>query len=334
MKQGRIPSNQVRGFRMVDQRTLTADNQQFVIDLPRGPAIERVVMDIRGTINNSVAWTAVRTLAPLHLFKRIDWVLNGNITLHSASGIGTYLANGLLNRAYPKLVPPAGAGTGAQTIGATIFLDRISPDMVRPKDAVLKTDEGVTQNQLRVTMGAIGDFYTGSGTSAYTTVTVTTYTQDYQEAPDQTGRTPDPLYYLKFSEQQVVYSATGTNQITRISTGNRLRALAIRQEISGDGSDSNISFVRLIRGGDTRISVPVNVLQSLNEVAQLAAPSIRPAGAYYLDLGNPGMWAARYSEMWPLPSNADVQMISDVAVAPVTLRIMQIEGIDLQRAAS
>ncbi len=339
MKTGRIPSNQVRGFRLIDQRAIISDNSQFNIDLPRGPAIERCILDVRGTINITVAFTANRTLAPVQFFKRLDWVLNGNITLHSVSGIGAWLSNAVMNRAPMLLTPAASVGIGTPTVQATISLDRISPDMFRPKDSVLKTDEGVTQNQLRVTMGAISDTMTGAGTANYlggTVLTVTTFTQDYQEAPDANGRTPDPLYYWKFSEQQAVFAATGNNQITRISTGNRLRMLIIRQEVAGDGSDANVNFCRLIRGGDTRISVPVNVLQALNQMSNLGGipGTTRPAGMYVLDLGNPGMWAARYSEAWPLPSNADVQMVSDIATANLTLRIVQIEGVDLQRGAS
>lgn len=329
MKNGRIPSNQVRGWRQVQAFTITADNQQLTIDLPRGPAIETVAIRISGTFNVGTLFTAVRTLAPLHLFRRLDWVLNGNITLDSVSGIGAYLTQSLTRRRLTAITPPASAAVGAKSIDAIVYLDRVLLDMFRPKDSVLKTDEGVTQNQLRVQMGALADMFTGAGAATYTSLTATVLVQDYQEAPNQSGRTPDPLYYIKRSEQIVNFPNTGNGQLVRISTGNRLRALIMRQEISGDGSNGNVSAMRLVRGGDTRVSSDVPILQAFNQYQ--FGGDVVPAGVVALDLGNPGMPDARYSEFWPLPSNADVQLQCDIATANTALRIVQLEGVDLAR---
>ena len=131
MKAGQIPSNQVRGWRRVFQVTLTADNQTYQVDLPRGPGLEQamIVLDgtiyaiggttigldklvLDGTFNVTTLYTAVRGLSPLQLLRRVDWRLNGNITLDSLSGIGAFMANALTSgRGGDAPLAPASAAT-------------------------------------------------------------------------------------------------------------------------------------------------------------------------------------------------------------------------------
>jgi len=333
MKSGRIGSNQVRGWRRVQQVALTADNQTFQVDLPRGPAIEESMIIVDGTINVSVAFTTVRGLAPSHYLRRVDWRLNGNITLDALSGVGAYLASGITSRNIDGLTAPASAGTGAKTIRGIWRLPRIFQDMFRPKDSVLKTDENVTTNQLVIQWGQLADFFTGAGTATYTALTMYVMIRDYQEEADNKGFTPRPLYYWKRSEQILAFAATGNNQPFRVNTGNRLRLLLCRFETAGEGADNIITGARILRSGDTRMDLPQPVWQEESRLSGfnfIGAMSGFP-GIYVADFGNPGMMGARYSECWPVPSNADVQMLFDVATASTAVRIVTIEGVDLQQ---
>lgn len=334
MKSGRVPSNQVRGFRRVQQVTLTQDNQQFQFDLPRGAAIEEMAVTIDGTFNVTTLYTSVRQVAPTQLIRRLDWRLNGNITLDSISGLGAYICHAAIQRIGDVLTPPGSAAVGLKTIRATMRLPRILVDMFRPKDSVLKTDENVTANQIQIQLGALSDMFVGAGVSAYTgTLTLSVWIRDYQEQADDKGQTPRPIYYWKRSEQIINFSAAGNNITTRVNTGNRLRLILLRFENAGEGANNILSIARLLRGGDTRIDLTQVQLQ---EQARSISASFSSANADFtgvvgIDFANPGMFGARYSECWPVPSNADVQLSTDILVAATTMRMITLEGVDLQR---
>lgn len=337
--QGRILSNQVRGWRRQKTATLIADNTQDTVDLPRGPAIEEGIVTVDGTFNVTTLYTAVRNLAPLQFFRRIDWRLNGSVTLDSISGVGSYMSTGWTTRFTDALTPPGSAAVGLKTIRASCRLSRVLVDMIRPKDSVLKTDEKVTSNQLVIQFGQLSDMFTGAGVSAYTgTLNYSIWIRDYQEAADANGKTPIPLFYVKRSEQVVNIIATGGNQVVRLNTGNRLRGFIFRLENAGEGADNILNSLRVVRSGDTRLDLDDVMLA---EQLHVNSPSFQEivgtvgigAGIRIVDFGNPGMYGSRYSEWWPVPSNADVQAVFDIAVAPIAIRIVQLEGVDMQAGA-
>lgn len=322
-----VASNQTRGFRQVDSRSVTQDGSQFTIDLPRGPHIEAAIIRIGGTITNSVAWAGgARSIAPYQFLRRADWVLNSNVTLDSVSGPMLFQLY-CTRRAYPASTTPA-TGIGATTFEATYILDRALMDMMRPKDSMLKTDVGVSANQLRLQLGNIADMFgSGAGASAYTAVTCTTSVIDYQEARDQAGNTPSPLYYIKRNGQRVTLAAAGTNQQVKISTGNRLRMISVRvlNATTGEPDITLLSRVRVVRAGDTRVDMPVTDLLRVNSAAYGVALA---TGQVVVDFANTGQLGVRYSEFWPIPSNADTFVAFDTTAACI-VEIATIEGVDL-----
>lgn len=333
---GRIISNQVRGWRRIKTATLLADNVQDTVDLPRGPAIEEAIVTIDGTFNVTTLYTAVRLLAPWQFFRRVDWRINGSVTLDSISGIGSYMSTVWTQRYQDFNTPPVSAAVGLKTIRASCRLSRVLTDMVRPKDSVLKTDEKVTSNQLVIQFGALSDMFTGAGVSAYTgALTYSVWIRDYQEAADANGRTPIPTFYVKRTEQLINVAATGNNIAVRLNTGNRLRGFIFRLENGGEGADNILNGLRLVRSGDTRLDLDDVMLAEQARIASLGLGEIvgsvvNSSGIRVVDLGNPGMYGSRYSEWWPVPSNADVQALFDIGVAPIAIRIVQLEGVDMQ----
>lgn len=326
----KISSNQVRGFRRVALVPLTADGQVIQVDLPRGPAIEAVMVRLSGTFNVTTLYTAVLELAPLQLVQRVDWLINGNVTLDSISGLMAYINP--FRRQLAPLTPPATAAVGLKTVDGVFFLDRALMDGARPKDSLLKTDFGVTTNQLRIQLGTLSSMFTGAGVSAYTgSLQLEVWVCDYQEARDANGNTPSPLYYLKRSEQSYPITANNANFQIRLSTGNRLRAITARVADAGTGVvalGGAVGSIRLARGGDTRVDTPAIVQQFMNRTAYGIAI---PNGTFIIDLANEGQLnGARYSEFWPIPSTADTYLTLDVVTAANrVLTLATFEGVDL-----
>jgi hypothetical protein len=335
MKQ--VQSNQTRGYRLVASLPVVADNAQFNIDIPRGPHIESCFVRISGTINNTVAFTTARAGAPLYMLRRADWVLNSNVTLDSVSGQQAHQLATLTRRNLPPLVSPA-VGIGATSFEAYFYLDRAMMDGVRPKDSLLKTDVGVSNNQLRLQLGALANMFTGAGTSTYTSVTLEVSITDYQESRDDAGNTPSPLFYLKRNGVFSPTLAAGNGQQIKINTGNRLRIISFRaldgttlepNATGGPGAVGPAAFVsriRLQRAGDTRVDMPLNLLT--RQLQGAVGATGLTTGQVAIDFANNGQLGMKYSEFWPIPSSADTYLLVDV-VASTVLEIATLEGVDL-----
>jgi len=319
-----IESNQTRGFRVVDTRPVTQDNQQIPIDLPRGPHIESCLITIGGTINNTVAWTAARNIAPYLFLRRADWLLNSNATLDSVSG--SQIAQCYVTRRQSPASTAPAFGIGATSFEASFILDRALMDMMRPKDSLLKTDVGVSNNQLRLQLGAIGDMFTGAGTSTYTNVTCTVSVVDYQESRNEAGQTPSPAYYIKRNGMRQTLAAAGSGQQIKLSTGNRLRMVSFRvlNATTFEPDASLVTRIRIQRAGDTRADMTTTALQRLNAATYGNA---LVTGQLVVDFANVGALGVRYSEFWPIPSSADTSLILDTSAACV-IEMVTIEGVD------
>ena len=343
MKAGRIRSNQVRGFRRIFSAPVTQDGQQFQVDLPRGPAVEAAYVVVTGTtINITTTFTSVRSAAAAKYVRRVDWVLNGNITLDSISGYGAYLADSYIRKCPSPNTNPASFNVSTPSFRSVIPLNRVDPGFVRPKDSVLKTDENVTTNQLRVQLGNLSDMFVGAGVVTYVgaTVTMEVFVQDYQEAQDANGRTPIPLYYWKKTEQLLSIASIGNSIPFRINTGNRLRGILLmpQDSVNSEPSTGVVSRLRIQRSGDTRVDLSqacfqvLTLLSTINEASDIGSSSDEDStatSAIWLDFANPvtGM-NAKYSECWPVPSNSDVQLLVDT-LALGSVRMITIEGVDL-----
>ena len=109
MKPKFISSNQTRGLRQINTTQLTQDNQQVLVDVPRGPHIENAVIRVSGSANITVAGAAVRNAAAALFLRRVDWVLNSNVTMDSVSG-SQLTQMYVTRRQGPTNLNPAGFG--------------------------------------------------------------------------------------------------------------------------------------------------------------------------------------------------------------------------------
>jgi hypothetical protein len=335
MRTGKIKSNQIRGFRRIYTSAILQDNQQFQIDVPRGAAIESAIIELVGSANITAAFTSVRSAGAAKYLRRVDWVANGNITLDSVSGYGAFLCAQYIRKAQIPITNPT-VGIGTPAFRACIPLDRVFSDHARPKDSLLKTDENMTSLQLRVQVGALSDmFVVGTGAANYSgqTVTINVWVQDYQETPDANGRTPIPLYYRKTTEQLLQFTGSGSSIPFRINTGNRLRGVLLvpQDNTNSEPSVALVTRARIIRSGDTRFDLAQFDLQALGVLAyDLNAADSSLQSTVWIDFANPDarQGNVKYSEFWPVPSNADVQLQLDVSAAG-SCRMIMVEGVDL-----
>ena len=321
-----IRSNQTRGIRLIRTINITQDNQQETVDLPRGPHIEWCMVRIAGSANITTAFTGTRTNASALFLSRADWILNSNVTLDSVSGAQIF-QDYFTRRNLPTVLYPAGFGISVQPFEITYILDRALMDMRRPKDSMLKTDVGVSNNQLRLQFGKLSDMFLGAGVASYTAVTATVTIGDYQEAKDDSGDTPQPLYYIKRNGSRVPIPLAGNGQQVKINTGNRLRSISIRvlDGVTFEPASALATRFRVQRAGDTRVDCTTLELQRFN--ASNYGPLLMP-GQVVIDFANAGQLSGvMYSEFWPIPSSADTFLLVDTTASCV-LEISTIEGVD------
>lgn len=330
-----IKSNQTRGMRQVQSYPVTADGQQFTVDLPRGPAIESVIVRLAGTFAITTTFASVRNIAAYRLMKAVQFVLNSNVTMDSVSG-PQLAALYVTRRSYPTLTNPAGFGVAAGlTFDATFIFDRALMDMVRPKDSMLKTDVGVSNLQLRITLGALADMFTGAGVATYTSVNMTVSVVDYQEQKDGKGNTPAPKFYVKRNGFQTNIGGLSTGNKIKLNSGNRLRIVSVRA-LDPTTLEPNIGLITRFgvqRAGDTRVDMPVTDLLRLNSATYGAGSGVLLTGQVLWDFANVGQLVGmKYSEFWPIPSSADTFLVIDTSAA-VLLDVATLEGVDLDNPA-
>lgn len=326
-----IKSNQTRGYRLVQTVPVTADNQQFTFDIPRGPAVESVLLRYSGTFAITTLFTAVRNAAAYRLLKFANFVMNSNVTLDSVSG--PQLAQlYVMRRSYPTLTNPSGfVVAGGYSFDASFFFDRIQMDGIRPKDSLLKTDVGIANLQLRVQLGALSDMFTGAGATTYTSVNLSMSVLDYQEARDAKGDTPSPKYYLKRNGQTVQIAGAVQQSQVKLNTGNRLRIVSVivRDPATNEPNLALLTRFGLKRAGDQRVDIPTNELLRVNQSAYGIGAGVLLTGQVLWDFAYIGqLIGARYSEFWPIPSSADTFLIVDTTGA-CQLDIATLEGVDL-----
>lgn len=329
-----IKSNQTRGMRLVYSKPVTADNFQDTIDIPRGPHVESVILRYFGTFAITTNYTAVRNIAAYRLLKRVDFVLNSNVTMDSVSG-PQLAALYVTRRSYPTLTNPTGFVIAAGlTFDASFILDRALMDMIRSKDSMLKTDTGISNLQLRVQLGALSDMFTGAGVATYTSCTLEMSVIDYQEERAKDGSTPSPKYYVKRNGfTQSISGVSQGNQI-KLNTGNRLRVVSVRA-LDPTTFEPNIALITrfgIKRAGDQRVDVLVPTLARLNSATYGVGSGVLLTGQVVWDFANTGqLVGAMYSEFWPIPSSADTFLVIDTSAA-VLLDIATLEGVDMPNA--
>lgn len=331
MARAPIKSNQTRGMRVVQSVPVLADNSQFTFDVPRGPAIESIILRFFGTFAITTLFTAVRNIAAYRLFKNVNFVINSNVTLDNVSG--TQLAQlYVTRRSYPTLVNPSGfTVAGGYSFDASLFLDRALMDMVKSKESILKTDIGLANVQLRIQLGALSDMFTGAGVTTYTACTLNMSVMDYQEQKDSKGDTPSPLWYVKRNGQNFPISGAVQGNQLKLNTGNRLRIVSLRV-LDPTTFEPNIALLTrfgIKRAGDQRVDVQTTDLVRLNQATYGAGSGALLTGQVLWDFANIGQLVGmKYSEFWPIPSSADTFLVVDTTGA-TNLEVVTLEGVDI-----
>lgn len=326
-----IKSNQTRGMRVVQSVPVLADNSQFTFDIPRGPAVESILLRFFGTFAITTLYTSVRSIAAYQLFKNVNFVINSNVTLDNVSG--PQLAQlYVTRRSYPTLTNPTGFTVAAgYTFNAGLFLDRALMDMIKSKESILKTDVGLANVQLRIQLGALSNMFLGAGVSTYTACTLNMSVLDYQEQKDSTGNTPSPLWYVKRNGQNFpIAGAVQGNQL-KLNTGNRLRIVSLRVTDTTNFEPALALLLRfgIKRAGDQRVDVQTNDLVMLNQAAYGAGAGALLPGQVLWDFADIGQLVGmKYSEFWPIPSSADTFLVVDTSAA-CNLEVVTLEGVDI-----
>ena len=326
--QAPIKSNQTRGIRLVKSAAILADNFQDTVDIPRGPAVESVVLRVGGTFAIATAFTLVRNIAAYRFLRRADFVLNSNVTMDSVSG--PQLAQLYVTRRNPpNIINPSGVAIAAgYTFEATFLFDRAIMDMVRPKDSILKTDIGVANLQLRLQFGALSDLFTGAGVATYTAVSYAVSVIDYQEQKANDGTTPSPSFYAKRNGSTFSVFGAQAGYLNKLNTGNRLRIVSIRvlDPVTFEPNIALVSKFGIKRAGDQRVDITTTDLVRLNTATYGFALL---AGQMAWDFANIGqLVGARYSEFWPIPTSADTFLVLDTTGACL-IEQSTLEGVDL-----
>jgi len=298
-----------------------ADNSLVTIDVPRGYDLESLFIKVTATANVTTNGTAVRALAPTQIVKRLELIGDGKNTI--ASVPGWYLCKNFGREQFGLMTPPTAATIAAYPVEFFGSLDQALIDGVRPKDSNLRS-AGMSMLQLRLTLGACIDLFTGGVAGTFTALAIEVYTVETIELPDAKGNVTTPLYLQKRSYQDVALPSSNANQQIILPIGNALRGLVMLATINGEPSNAVINNVQLVSGVDVRINLPGPALQRLNAidyapVGQLtntagtdSFSSLLPTGFYYADLMTNGPRDVNVTNAWDLSKASEAKLVMDV----------------------
>lgn len=214
-----------------------AAGQTLSFVLKRVGYLARVWIFIRGTMNlqNNTSLTA---LGPWQILNRIKLQFNqGNVTIYDASGYGTFLLDGLIQRG--SLMNKAGIGDTSPL--ATIYSAGVSagnntwnlafclPVAVNMADdgfstGLLNLQAPEVEVDLQITCGANLDAVTAVGTGTGLAATVYPYVE-YFEVPDPNRYLqPAKVFHRIFEQNQAILN-TGINTYTLPRLGNLLQLI-------------------------------------------------------------------------------------------------------------
>lgn len=310
-------SKQFRIQRTYAQIPVTAGGFAL-IDLPRGYDYETLYLRLNGSVQVTVAGTAVRAEAPTQAIARVELVADGRNTLHSAPYWNYVLAHYDRNQQESgarATTPPTAASIATYAIEANGAVDFFTPDGVRPKDSNFRTD-GLQLFQLRLTFGNAADMFTGAVTANFVAgLMVEISTSEIVELPDPaTNVRTTPVALKKVSFQELAVTTTNANQEIRLPAGNMIKSVLMRTEISGEPSIAVINNVQAFSGVDVRLNMKGASLRAKNNND---FGFVQP-GYYIADFARNGSDGASLSELWDVTNQAEPKISLDVVGSGTT----------------
>jgi len=239
---------------------------RWTLEVPRGLDIDRLMIEISGTITLSSAATTVSAAAPSQLIAAINWKADSAKMLEDTTGILAAVGNFERGLARDLIAP--GTGAAAHTVYAAYALDRVTPDGPRPKDSLLHTSQPYMGSQfLNVTFGTVAACYSNFGTGAVgsTDLTVNVYTVEVQEGT-ALGMTEfrwirrHTLYDQSFSAANAAAIINGpTNTFMR---GVKLLAM---NTSNNEPADALLQNVKIRSGPNLRLDISAAALRVANK---------------------------------------------------------------------
>jgi len=307
---------QARVFLPVDEQAIFSENSTVTFDLPRQLDIESYTLRVNATINITTAFTAVRPgVSIFNFLRRVELIANGSTVLENLNGFAlAYIM------AASRSFSPRQAGYEQQlpatAVGSTSFtfaipLDRLMPDMLRPKDTNLATRD-LSTLQLRLTFGAIDDMYTGAGVATFTNGSARVSQVAMQEYPDpRTGKITAPSFLLRRTQQDVSIPSANPSLQVKLPIGNILRRVWLFSVSSGDLSDALLNQLSLSRGSDFRVRAAASEIRSYNA----GLWNFSQVGIHAIDFARSGQRIGKVTDCWPLAGAADAFATLDVSAA-------------------
>lgn len=308
----------------VDQQTISAENQILTFELPRQLDYESMLLTINASINITTAYTAVRAQSVYGLIRRIELIANGQTVLEQIGGFEMqYINTGyrrnnasalFLTGVNGGVVLPA-VGIGATTAAFSIPIDRAMLDMARPKDTNLASRDLATL-QMRVTLGALTDVFSGAGVATITGATsfARLDASAIQEYPSADGKITVSPFLLKRTSQDVPINATNANLQVRLPVGNILRAVHVVQRTTGDLTAALLNNLQIVRGSDVRFNMPYLSIARQTSLQSNGANFVTTPGffAASIDFARRGQRIGKITDCWNLAGAADVFLNMDV----------------------
>jgi hypothetical protein len=273
------------------------------VDLPLGFDLETIHLYLAGSINVTVAYTAVRSEGISKLVKRIDVIADGETI---ATMPGDMLFNGNFMRPYPAIKSvPGFALANYPYVEAVGFLDFVHIDGINPKDSILRT-AGMRQLQLRITWGTLADLYTGAG-AATVAIKMGVYVRETKELGNEFGRSKSPEIRRLHRYAEKAYP-TSTQDRIPLDTGMLYRAIVLRAESLAEPSKAVITNIKVIAGSDVLLDMPASALYDANCNDNAMA---LPPGYYVVDL-SPGFGNSKIADFLDLTGRNDAFLVLDV----------------------
>ncbi len=305
--------------RRVVQQPWVANTQQ-TFDLPRGYDLNAVQVLVSGTIQVTVAMTAVRANAPAQLIQNIDVFADGNKSYNQSNGILSAIGNA--ERSFANsLVAPTNL-VAVHNVSCMYRLDRVNADGPRPKDAALHTTlPFMSLLQCRLTTGLATDVFDATAGTVTNVVLTNSImldeTMEFNEADRLEGR-----FIKRISFQDLAVTAANTNQQFILPVGQYLRGVKIFATDSAaanpdTGSNVLINQVTVRAGVDRRIDLPFLVLRNQNANAYSVPIGTVPAGFAFADCCPDG----RLNQLFDLRGVSQAFLELDVAAPVATGRI-------------
>ncbi len=284
------------------------------IDLPRGYDYESIHIRVVGSVQVTVAGTAVRAEAPSQILSRVELIADGRNTLFSAPywfcTLGKYDRPNMLETGARVTTPPTAAAVATYQVEANGVIDLMTPDGERPKDSNFRTS-GLQLFQLRLSFGNPGELFVGGTANFVAGLQVEISTVELVELPAADGTITTPVALKKVSFQELAVPTTNANQEIRLPAGNMIKSVVVRTEgnpTAGEPTALVLNALQVFSGVDVRVRNSAAAIrgQNNNDYGQLTA------GYYIADLARSGAPTAKLSELWDVTRQAEPKISMDI----------------------